>query len=121
MLDGWVDRLDNFKNLDKGYSFKEVISAERIKMGDSDSQQRSNNPCILETGFSMGISPCPWGRKVGGGNKGIFKEVKEVKKRSKAGVWTRVLDRPMSPISLNPPVEACGPKRKNNVLSTEES
>lgn len=98
-------------------------------MGDSDSQQRSNNPCILETGFSMGISPCPWGRKVGGGNKGIFKEVKEVKKRSKAGVWTRVLDRvwtrvldrPMSPISLNPPVEACGPKRKNNVLSTEES
>lgn len=27
----------------------------------------------------------------------------------------------MSPISLNPPMEACGPKRKNKVLSTEES
>lgn len=27
----------------------------------------------------------------------------------------------MSPISLNPLVEACGPKRKNKVLSMEES
>nr|POF18360.1 hypothetical protein CFP56_37850 [Quercus suber] len=79
VLDGLVDRLDNFKNLDKVYLFKEVISAERIKMGDSDSQQRSNNPCILETGFSMGLSPCPSGRKVGGRNKGKFKDVKEVK------------------------------------------
>ena len=37
VLDGWVDRLDNFKNLDKGYLFKEATSAERIRMGDSDS------------------------------------------------------------------------------------
>lgn len=82
-------------------------------MGDSDSQQRSSNLCILETSFSMGISSCPSGRKVSGRNIGKFKEVKEFKKKSKTRVWTRVLDRPMSLISLNPLVEACGPKRKN--------
>lgn len=78
-MEGWVDSLDNFKSLYKGNSFNEVISAERIEMGNSDSQQRNNNLCILEAGFSVGISPCPSGRKTGGRYKGKLKEVKEVK------------------------------------------
>nr|POE84089.1 hypothetical protein CFP56_32841 [Quercus suber] len=68
-LEGWVNILDNFKSLDKGNSFNEVISIERIEMGNLDSQQRNNNSCILEAGFSVGIPPCPSGRKTGGRNK----------------------------------------------------
>jgi len=77
----------------------------------------------LEAGFSVGIPPCPSGRKTGGSYKGKLKEVKEVKEvkqKSKTGVWTRV-DRQMSPMSLTPPTEACGPKRNNNKLSAEVS